>query len=66
MCTQLPQLPSSWDPLLTDLSVVFNDKICELFFYEFIEDLFVDIVINKLLAVHNSSLGQKKKNIRGQ
>lgn len=65
-CTQLPQLPFSRDPLLTDLSVVFNNKICEVLFYELIEDMFVGTVIDKLLAVHDFSLGQTKKTIRGQ
>ena len=47
--------------LLTDLSVVFNNKTCEVLFYDLVEDMFVGTVINKLLAVHNFSLEQKKK-----
>lgn len=57
-----PRLPGS---LLTDLNVVFNNKICEVLFYDLTEDLFVGTVINKLLAFRNFSLGQKKKNIGG-
>lgn len=51
---------------LTDLSVVFNNKIGEVPFYDLIEDMFVGNVINKLLAFHNFSLGQKEKSIGGQ
>ena len=51
---------------LTNLSVVFNNKICEVLFYDLIDDLFVGNVINKLLAFHNFSLGQKEESIGGQ
>lgn len=65
--TQLSQLPfSCGEILLTDLSVVFNNKTCEVLFYDLVEDMFVGTVINKFLAVHNFSLEQKKKNIGGQ
>lgn len=48
-----PSTPSPREPLLTDLSVVFNNKICEVLFCDLTEDLFVSSVINKLLAFHN-------------
>lgn len=52
--------------LPTDLRVEFNHRVCKLLFHNLIEIVFVGIVINELLTLHNFSLEPKEKHVRGQ
>ena len=64
-CTQEAQRPPK-TALPTDLRVEFNHRACKLLLHNLIEIVFVGIVINELLALHNFSLEPKEKHVREQ